>query len=87
MMREEYTNNNPLTNGFRIRKLTEREVFRLMDVSEEDIDKIQKAGINIKRFGLQQQNLIGNESPAARGVEDVEWSALAGTVKRQYVRV
>ena len=34
-----------------------------------------------------QQNLIGNESPAARGVEDVEWSALAGTVKRQYVRV
>ena len=45
------------------------------------------AAINIKRFGLQQQNLIGNESPAARGVEDVEWSALAGTVKRQYVRV
>lgn len=31
---------------YRIRKLTEREVFRLMDVSEEDIDKIQAAGIS-----------------------------------------
>lgn len=31
---------------YRIRKLTEREVFRLMDCSEEDIDKIQNAGIS-----------------------------------------
>ncbi len=30
----------------RIRKLTERECFRLMDVSESDIDKIQAAGIS-----------------------------------------
>ncbi|MBQ7211621.1 MAG: DNA cytosine methyltransferase [Muribaculaceae bacterium] len=32
--------------GFRIRKLTPRECFRLMDVSEDDIDKIQAAGIS-----------------------------------------
>ena len=44
------------------------------------------AAINIKRFGLQNQNLIGY-SPVADGVEDVEWSALVGTVKRQYVLV
>lgn len=42
------------------------------------------AAINIKRFGLQNQNLIGY-SPVADGVEDVEWSALVGTVKRQYI--
>ena len=44
------------------------------------------AAINIKRFGLQNQNLIGY-SPVADGVEDVEWSALVGTVKRQYCKV
>ena len=44
------------------------------------------AAINIKRCGLQNQNLIGY-SPVADGVEDVEWSALVGTVKRQYILV
>lgn len=48
--------NNMLVNGFRIRKLTEREVFRLMDVSEEDIDRIQKAGISRS----QQYKMAGN---------------------------
>ena len=43
-------------NGFRLRKLTEREVFRLMDVSEEDIDRIQKAGIS----RTQQYKMAGN---------------------------
>lgn len=37
------------------------------------------ASVNIKRFGLI--------SPLVEGVEDVEWSAVVGTVKRQYVRV
>lgn len=39
-----------------IRKLTERECFRLMGVSEENIDKIQKAGISKS----QQYKLAGN---------------------------
>lgn len=43
-------------DGFRMRKLTEREVFRLMDVSEEDIDRIQKAGISRS----QQYKMAGN---------------------------
>lgn len=47
-------------------------------------DRDLLAAINIKRFGLQEQNLIGI-SPAGCGVEGVEWSALADTVKRQYV--
>ena len=40
----------------RIRKLTPRECFRLMGVSEEDIDKIQAAGIS----DSQQYRMAGN---------------------------
>ena len=48
-------------------------------------DRDLLAAINIKRFGLQNQNLIGDKSSVVNGVEDVEWSALVGAVKRQYV--
>lgn len=48
--------NNLLNNGIRIRKLTERECFRLMDVPEEYIDKIQAAGISRS----QQYKMAGN---------------------------
>lgn len=41
---------------YRIRKLTPRECFRLMDVDEADIDKIQAAGIS----NSQQYKLAGN---------------------------
>lgn len=41
---------------YRIRKLTPRECFRLMGVSEEDIDKIQAAGIS----NAQQYKMAGN---------------------------
>lgn len=41
---------------FKIRKLTPRECFRLMGVSEEDIDKIQAAGIS----ETQQYKMAGN---------------------------
>lgn len=42
--------------GYRIRKLTERECFRLMDVDDDDIDKIQAAGISKS----QQYKMAGN---------------------------
>lgn len=42
--------------NYRIRKLTPRECFRLMGVSEEDIDNIQKAGIS----KTQQYKMAGN---------------------------
>lgn len=42
--------------NYRIRKLTPRECFRLMGVSETDIDKIQAAGISNTR----QYQLAGN---------------------------
>ena len=45
-----------VTDGYRIRKLTPRECFRLMGVSEEDIDKIQAAGIS----KTQQYKMAGN---------------------------
>lgn len=41
---------------YRIRKLTPRECFRLMDVCESDIDKIQAAGISES----QQYKMAGN---------------------------
>lgn len=44
------------TTGWRIRKLTPRECFRLMDVDDTDIDKIQSAGIP----KTQQYKLAGN---------------------------
>lgn len=44
------------TDGYRIRKLTPRECFRLMGVSESDIDKIQSAGIS----KTQQYKMAGN---------------------------
>lgn len=42
--------------NFRIRKLTPRECFRLMDVDDKDIDTIQAAGIS----DSQQYKLAGN---------------------------
>lgn len=47
-------------------------------------DRDLLAAINIKRFGLQRQNL---KTPSVGGEDDVEWSALADTVKRQYINV
>lgn len=41
---------------FEIRKLTPRETFRLMDVEDENIDKIQAAGISKSA----QYKLAGN---------------------------
>lgn len=47
--------------NFRIRKLTPRECFRLMGLSESDIDKIQVAGIS----NSQQYKMAGNSIPLA----------------------
>lgn len=41
---------------YRIRKLTPRECFRLMDVCESDIDKIQASGVSES----QQYKMAGN---------------------------
>ena len=42
--------------GYRIRKLTPRECFRLMGMRDDDIDKIQQAGIS----NTQQYKMAGN---------------------------
>ena len=42
--------------NYKIRKLTPRECFRLMDVSDADIDKIQTSGIS----DTQQYKMAGN---------------------------
>ena len=48
-------------------------------------DRDLLAAVNIKRFGLQKQNLIGEISPVVNGDGDVELSALVGIMKRQYI--
>lgn len=45
-----------INKRYRIRKLTPRECFRLMDLTESDIDKIQNAGISES----QQYRMAGN---------------------------
>ena len=50
-------------------------------------DRDLLAAVNIKRFGLQKQNLIGEISPVVNGAEDVEPLALVGAMKRQYIKV
>lgn len=45
-----------MAKRYRIRKLTSRECFRLMDVKDEDIDKIKATGISES----QQYKLAGN---------------------------
>ena len=42
--------NQGVVTNYRIRKLTPRECFRLMDVSETDIDKLLNAGISNSRL-------------------------------------
>lgn len=50
-------------------------------------DRDLLAAVNIKRFGLQKQNLIGEISPVVNGAEDVESPTLVGVVKRQCILV
>jgi len=47
------------STGWRIRKLTPRECFRLMDVDDADIDKIQAAGIpKTKQYCLAGNSIV-----------------------------
>jgi DNA (cytosine-5)-methyltransferase 1 len=65
---------------YRIRKLTPRECFRLMDVCESDIDKIQASGVSesqqykmagnsivVSVMALTFKNLFSNEQPEEVG--------------------
>lgn len=45
-------------------------------------DRDLLAAVNIKRFGLQKQNLIGEISPVVNGVVNVELSIFVGAKKR-----
>lgn len=53
---EESINDKDMAKRYRIRKLTTRECFRLMDVRDEDIDKIKATGVSES----QQYKLAGN---------------------------
>lgn len=50
-------------------------------------DRDLLAAMNIKRFGLQKQNLIGEISPYVVGAVDVESLTLVGAMKRQSIQI
>ena len=50
--------NNTSSAGYRIRKLTPRECWRLMDFTDEDFDKAQAAGISNSQLYKQAGNSI-----------------------------
>lgn len=50
-------------------------------------DRDLLAAVNIKRFGLQKQNLIGEISPYVVGAGDVESLTLVGAMKRQSIQI
>lgn len=52
------TDSYVVETGYRIRKLTERECFRLMDVDDADIDKILNSGISKTRLYCMAGNSI-----------------------------
>jgi DNA (cytosine-5)-methyltransferase 1 len=53
--------NNFLNADFRIRKLTPKESFRLMDVSEDNIDKLMNSGIsNSQLYKLAGNSIVVN---------------------------
>lgn len=56
MILEIYEGKTDMAKKYRIRKLTPRECFRLMGVRDEDIAKIQSAGISKS----QQYKMAGN---------------------------
>lgn len=67
----------------RIRKLTPRECFRLMDVSEEDIDKIANSGVsNSQQYKMAGNSIVVNvlyEIFKSMFVDDGEPQVAAGT--------
>lgn len=50
--------NSTSSSGYRIRKLTPRECWRLMDFTDEDFDKAQAAGVSNSQLYKQAGNSI-----------------------------
>ena len=60
-MEEIWESFNGSGQDFRIRKLTVREVFRLMDVDDSDIDKLMAAGIsNTQLYKMAGNSIVVN---------------------------
>lgn len=71
------------TCGFVNRELTLKDRTWNCPSCGEVHDRDLLAARNIKMFGLEKTNLIGQVSGAVSAVEDVETPAVAGSVKRQ----
>ena len=60
-MEEIWESFNGSGQDFRIRKLTVREVFRLMDMDDSDIDKLMAAGIsNTQLYKMAGNSIVVN---------------------------
>lgn len=54
------SNENKISNGLRIRKLTPREAFRLMGVKDEDFDKVSKNQSDSSLYHLAGDSIVVN---------------------------
>jgi len=54
------SNENKISNGLRIRKLTPREAFRLMGVKDEDFDKVAKNQSDSSLYHLAGDSIVVN---------------------------
>jgi site-specific DNA-cytosine methylase len=54
------SNENKISNGLRIRKLTPREAFRLMGVKDEDFDKVKKNQSDSSLYHLAGDSIVVN---------------------------
>lgn len=54
------SNENKISNGLRIRKLTPREAFRLMGVKDEDFDKVKKNQSDASLYHLAGDSIVVN---------------------------
>ena len=62
------------TNNLKVRKLTPRECFRLMNVKNEDIDKILKSQSDISAYHLAGDSICTNVLMAIFGeMLDINW--------------
>lgn len=66
----------PIDNTYRVRKLTERECFRLMGVKDEDFEKVQKNQSKSKLLHMAGDSIVTTCLMALFGVMlNIDWES------------
>lgn len=80
------SNDNKISNGLRIRKLTPRETGRLMNVKEEDIDKLLKNQSDSSAYHLFGDSICTNVLMAIFGeLLDINWVEKFKEIENKFI--